>query len=155
MKHSQITKQKVILSTKHSFPLKWHAIISIHAASSEWCVTYCSSYWAERKMGARKGPLQFWIDPIVCRGIQKGNLFRHENWFRSFSLQFEPEHLELPWADLEAEVLMSSGHGCISKCLFRIKNDSFQIKLCVFPESAAGRSKGLIQNLGALNKDTK
>lgn len=114
MKHSQITKQKVILSTKHSFPLKWHAVISIHAASSEWCVTYCSSYWAERKMGARKGSLQFWIDPIVCRGIQKGNLFRHENWFRSFSLQFEPEHLELPWADLEAEVLMSSGHGCIS-----------------------------------------
>lgn len=50
---------------------------------------------------------------------------------------------------------MSAGDGCISKCLFRIKNDSFQIKLCVLPESAVGRSKGVIQNLGPLNKATK
>lgn len=50
---------------------------------------------------------------------------------------------------------MSAGDGCISKCLFGIKNDSFQIRLCILPESALGRSKGLIQNLEPLNKVTE
>lgn len=50
---------------------------------------------------------------------------------------------------------MSAGDGSISKGLFNIKNDSFQIKLCVLPESAVGSNKGLIQNLGGLNKVTK